>query len=153
MTVADRFWSKVQCLPGPCWLWTGTRQHNGYGRILVDGRMRQAHRVSYELTFGPVPAGLQVCHKCDNPPCVNPDHLFVGTQSDNLFDQGRKGRNALQVDPSRSVLAQRRREMTHCKRGHSLAEHARIKNDGKRECALCKLFRGERRRALARSGA
>lgn len=90
-SVESRFWSKVQ-KTDDCWLWRATRFPKGYGQIKIKGRRRLAHRVAWELTNGPIPDGLQVCHHCDNPPCVRPDHLFLGTQSDNIQDAVSKGR-------------------------------------------------------------
>jgi len=87
----DRFWAKVQKTDG-CWIWQGDRFAYGYGRIKVRPRTLLAHRVSWEIAHGPIPPGLFVCHHCDNPPCVNPAHLFLGTCDDNIRDRDRKGR-------------------------------------------------------------
>lgn len=72
-----------------CWEWQGTRNPNGYGMFASKKR---AHRISWEITRGPIPRGMFVCHKCDNPPCVRPDHLFIGTQKENMQDMHSKGR-------------------------------------------------------------
>lgn len=91
-----RFWAKVQKTDN-CWLWLG-RTRGGYGRIAEAGRgsrVMSAHRVSYELAYGPIPDGLDVLHICDNPSCVWPEHLRVGTHTDNMRDMALKGRGAL----------------------------------------------------------
>lgn len=78
-----------------CWLWIGGTQEDGYGRIGVGGRTNKkiaAHRLSWELRNGPIPDGLHCLHSCDNPPCVNPKHLFLGTNLENMRDRDRKGR-------------------------------------------------------------
>lgn len=77
-----------------CWLWTANRQKNGYGLFSMNGTPRGAHRIAYELYVGPIPDGLYVCHACDVKRCVRPDHLWLGTQADNLADMVRKGRSA-----------------------------------------------------------
>jgi len=87
-----RFWSKVQRGDG-CWLWRGYVSGR-YGRIKIAGKHRSAHRYAYELLVGSVPPGNVVCHHCDTPLCVNPDHLFLGTQLDNVRDCMAKGRRA-----------------------------------------------------------
>jgi len=90
----ERFWSKVIKGDG-CWLWTGAHGPDGRGQIQVksgDTRLTSATRVSWMLHYGPVPRELSVLHKCDNPPCVNPDHLFLGTAKDNIRDCILKGR-------------------------------------------------------------
>lgn len=92
-SLADRFWSKVHKGAG-CWEWTGSKNSKGYGRFHVDGKLRRAHRVAVFLTAGAwPPEELQVCHHCDNPGCVRPDHLFIGTNRDNVIDKVRKGRH------------------------------------------------------------
>lgn len=91
--IEARFWQFVD-KSGDCWVWTGARNKAGYGRFGQGGdtRMVYAHRASYELHYGPVPTGMFVCHTCDNPSCVRPDHLFVGTRGDNMRDAHQKGR-------------------------------------------------------------
>lgn len=90
--LATRFWARVE-RSDDCWLWTGKRMWQGYGMVW-DGRTRRAHRVAYELENGRIPAGMLVLHSCDNPPCVKPAHLFLGTQQDNMDDKVAKGRAA-----------------------------------------------------------
>lgn len=92
-TVQERFNAKVLVTPG-CWLWNATRDGGGYGRMKVGGSFVRTHRLSYELHVGAIPHGMCVCHRCDVPACVNPEHLFVGTQLDNIKDRCEKGRTA-----------------------------------------------------------
>lgn len=89
--VAPRFWSKVEKTAG-CWFWGGARLKAGYGVFQIGRKACKAHRVVYELTYGPIPPGLCVCHSCDNPSCVRPDHLWLGTHQDNATDRQTKGR-------------------------------------------------------------
>lgn len=95
-----RFWAKVRKTDG-CWIWTGARNPNGCGRISVGARgagLALAPRASWILAHGAIPAGLHVCHHCDNPPCVRPDHLFLGSGADNTHDMMMKGRNGYGVN-------------------------------------------------------
>lgn len=98
MSLAARFATKFTPEPmSGCWLWTAALDHNGYGLIGSGGKHGtnlQAHRVSWELHCGPIPDGQCVLHRCDTPSCVNPDHLFLGTQIENLLDMTQKGRRA-----------------------------------------------------------
>lgn len=93
--LADRFWSKVDRIGGPnaCWVWKGGQSGGRYGAFNLDGRNRGAHEIAWELDNEcEVPEGMYVCHHCDNPVCVRPNHLFLGTSSDNRQDALRKGR-------------------------------------------------------------
>jgi hypothetical protein len=104
---AERVLSRIDRSGGPdaCWPWVGSR-NGGYGRTHVgsrsDGTRKQAraHRISYEIANGPIPDGLNVLHKCDNPPCCNPSHLFLGTQMDNYRDMESKGRRGVALGDS-----------------------------------------------------
>lgn len=87
-----RIAERVTCAEGGCWEWSGDRDKDGYGRVSVGSKNVFVHRLIYELCVSEIPMGMQVLHHCDNPPCCNPDHLFVGTNQDNVDDMTGKGR-------------------------------------------------------------
>ena len=92
--LTQRFWGKVAIGEG-CWLWVGWKSTRGYGKVNLPcgrGKTIYAHRLSYEIHYGQIPEGLLVCHHCDNPQCVRPEHLFLGTNYDNTQDAVSKGR-------------------------------------------------------------
>ena len=90
-----RFWSFIDKKgEDECWTWKGAKLTNGYGAFSVGIKRISAHRFSWNLHFGEIPKGMVVCHKCDNPPCANPNHLFIGTDAENQRDKKEKGRAA-----------------------------------------------------------
>lgn len=100
----ERFWDKVEKSCG-CWIWKGKKSDSGYGIVYVSAsRRRMAHRVALELSSGEaVPDEIDVLHSCDNPPCVNPAHLFLGTHTDNMRDMVAKGRSFSQKNPMMAI--------------------------------------------------
>jgi hypothetical protein len=90
MSPHERFWRHVKKGEG-CWEWQGSRWHHGYGRVVVAGHQTMAHRRAFQLTFGDFDPKLDVLHRCDNKPCVRPDHLYLGNDLDNARDRVERG--------------------------------------------------------------
>jgi len=131
LSVKERFFEKVN-KTNSCWLWTGALTSRGYGSFGVEGKVTSAHRYSYQIHIGKIPKGLIICHSCDVPACVNPEHLWAGTTSDNMKDMVAKNRNGNSS-----------RMHTHCRRGHDFNIYGfktYTKKNGKveRYCRECK---------------
>lgn len=134
----ERFWAKVSKAGpvvrpelGPCWVWSASKRPNGYGSFWMDGEIFGAYRASFVLNVGVIPDGLFVLHRCDNPPCVRPEHLFIGTQADNAKDMMMKGRN-------KNGVASK----THCLRGHAYSPETLFRcRNGRKSCRLCDRMR------------
>jgi hypothetical protein len=132
--VWPRFNARYAISETGCWEWTGALNNKGYGKLCVNGKQIFAHRASYALHVGPIPPGSVICHLCDNPRCVNPDHLFAGTMLDNTRDMIAKGRA---VHPTKEF----------CVRGHALSgANLYFPPSGGRQCRVCKSDRKRERR-------
>lgn len=125
MTV-ERMYSHVTIEESGCHEWNGCRYWQGYGKGSLNSRAIRAHRLSWILQRGPIPEGLLVLHKCNNKPCVNIEHLYVGTKSDNAFDAIRAGAWPTYYS-----------DLTHCKRGHPFSPENTRMEGKKRRCVAC----------------
>lgn len=124
----DRFWGNVQKSEG-CWNWTGFRRtkKDAYGGFKYEGKHWLSHRLAYHLLVGPIPEGMHLLHRCDNQSCCNPEHLFIGTNQDNVDDKMQKRRHFMS-------------NRDHCKNGHQF-DGVVFRPDGKnrRTCKKCRL--------------
>lgn len=148
LSLSEKFNRHITSKPETgCWLWSGARLKRGYGHMGHDGKYLLAHRVAYELEFGPIPEGLLVLHECDNPTCVRPSHLLTGTHADNTADMLSKGRGR---KPETYLNPKR---VTHCKRGHEMTPDNIIwTGHGKtRRCRVCTMASARIRNARMRS--
>ena len=126
-------------MPEGCHIWTGARNPKGYGTYSYLKKNYRAHRISYTLYNDEIPFGLVVCHSCDNPSCVNPAHLFTGTQSDNEIDKVKKGRNP-------------KANKTHCPQGHPYSgDNLYIKTDKHRMCRACAYASNQKQSAIRKA--
>lgn len=126
-TLEERLLSRLIERANGCLEFAGARQGE-YGKISINGKVYKTHRLAWVLSFGDIPEGLLVCHSCDNPPCCNPAHLFLGTVTDNNRDRETKGRG---------VHLNHHKNKTHCKRGHPFNEDNTITEKGGRRCRTC----------------
>ena len=143
LTLGDRFWGKIQQGPvGECWEWKAAKRSGpgSYGAFRLNGQTFQAHRLVYQFHHGSIPPAHIVAHTCDNPPCCNLSHLWVGTQTENMRDMAAKGRTA----------AQRR---THCPQGHPYDENNTYHYKTRRHCRACKRNDCRLRRLRSHNGA
>jgi hypothetical protein len=128
--IPERIKNRISILPSPgCWNWTACKTNRGYGKTSLNGMTTYVHRAIWVINFGEIPTGMYVCHKCDNPSCCNPEHLFLGTQKDNMRDCANKDRiNRTNGNTNKKF----------CKHGHEFTdENTHINKKGHRQCRKC----------------
>lgn len=148
-SLAVRFWAKVNKGDG-CWEWAAGTSRRGYGLIRGEpptGNLG-AHRASWEMHFGPVPAGLLVCHRCDNRKCVRPDHLFLGTPADNMLDRDAKGRQARGAVNGKAVLVEGQVQAVRAMLAMGFSQRKVAKRIGTSASAVCHIASGKNWRHL-----
>ena len=137
-TTEQKLLNKINKVNG-CWEWTASADKDGYGYLRINNKKPKAHRLAYETWIGPIPEDKpQVLHHCDNPPCINPEHLYAGTNKDNVKDRIKRNRSSRYWST-----------ITHCKYGHEFNEINTRYENGERACRPC----GRRRSALYKTKA
>lgn len=144
---AERFWKRVAVASKEvCWVWTGGKGRGGYGQTTFNYKHKAAHRAAWEVTFGEIPSGMMVCHRCDNPPCCNPHHLFLGSNSENQLDSVKKKRSrAARQDGESNYMAKlTENEVLEIRRRRGAGESgASLSREfGISQGALCQAYKG-----------
>ena len=145
LTFEQRFWDRV-VKTDSCWWWIGSTNGGGYGQIQYGGKRVRIHRLSYQLHVGPIPKGTVVCHHCDNPRCVRPDHLFLGTSRDNAIDREMKGRRLTPRGPESpcygkpNLLARGEKHGRHILTEDQVRDIRRLRSTGIAQEVIGKMF-------------
>jgi hypothetical protein len=137
-----RFMDCVEIIPEhACWEWIGSKLKDSYGQLKVNNKTTRAHRLAYELFKGSIPKNMWLCHTCDNRGCVRPEHLFLGSPTDNVRDMINKGRNS-----------NGNKIKTQCPQGHLYTKENTYRRGNSRKCKICTIKRsGERQKKMTAS--